>query len=56
MKLLNVTVFPSTEKTMRVDEQLDGPDYGGVHSYNFQNSLGFDNNTEIGRASCRERV
>lgn len=40
MKLINATVFPSEEKTIRVDDQLD-PDYGGAHSYTFQNSIGF---------------
>jgi len=40
MKLINATVFPSEEKTIRVDDQLD-PDYGGAHSYTFQNALGF---------------
>jgi hypothetical protein len=47
MKLLNATVFPSTEKTIRVDDQLDGPEYGGAHSYNFQNSEGFKDGKTI---------
>lgn len=41
MKKLDYKVFPSEEQTIRVDEQLD-PDYGGAHSYNIQNSLGFN--------------
>lgn len=45
MKTLNVSVFPSTEKTIQVDDQLDGPDYGGAHRYNFKNSLGFNSKT-----------
>ena len=41
MKLLEFKVFPSEEQTIRVDDQLD-PDYGGAHSYNIQNSKGFN--------------
>ena len=43
MKQLNATVFPSTDKTISVDDNLDGPDYGGAHDYQFQNTLGFNN-------------
>lgn len=42
MKELNKTVFPSEERTIKVDDQLDGPEYGGAHRYQFQNSLGFN--------------
>ena len=47
MKELNKTVFPSTEKTIKVNDQLDGPDYGGAHEYQFKNSIGFDNKTGV---------
>lgn len=42
MKQLNFKVFPSEELTIEVDDILD-PDYGGAHSYNIKNSLGFNN-------------
>lgn len=38
MKQLDYTVFPSTEKTIRVQEDAD---YGGAHRYLIQNSIGF---------------
>lgn len=40
MKQLEFKVFPSEEKTIIVDDQSD-PNYGGAHSYNIKNSLGF---------------
>ena len=46
MKLLDKTVFPSTEKTIVVDDKIDGPDYGGAHVYEFRNSTGFDSKTK----------
>jgi hypothetical protein len=42
MKELNATVFPSTEKTISVEDSTD-LDYGGAHKYVFQNSRGFNN-------------
>jgi len=40
MKELNKTVFPSTERSISVE---DDPEYGGAHLYVFQNSRGFNN-------------
>lgn len=37
-KLLDVTVFPSDEKTIEVE---DDPIYGGAHNYRITNCLGF---------------
>jgi len=42
MKPLPFTVFPSDKLTIMVDDLID-PDYGGAHSYQFQNSRGFNN-------------
>lgn len=54
MKLLDATVYPSTEKTIRVDDKLDGPDYGGAHCYNFQNCLGFADGQTLYENSYQE--
>lgn len=40
MKQIEATVFPSTENTIRVDED---PIYGGAHRYEITNCRGFNN-------------
>lgn len=42
-KLLDMPVFPSTEKTIAVRHDED---YGGAHYYQIQNSLGFNNGSD----------
>lgn len=40
MKKLNATVFPSSEKTILVE---DDKIYGGAHKYEIKNCIGFNN-------------
>lgn len=44
MKLLNAKVFPSTDKTIKVQ---DDPDYGGAHKYEINNCLGFEDGETV---------
>jgi len=52
MKDIDVTVFPSEEISIFVDDELD-PDYGGAHSYTFKNSLGFSEGKAVYDDSCQ---
>lgn len=40
MKQLDFKVFPSEEKTISVENDVD---YGGAHKYTIENSIGFNN-------------